>query len=170
MGNNFHKGKEVLGKLSSKKEDLLCYMLTRHHASVIKRYFNGFESSWGEKESMPHINLDEYPLQNGYRLELCLPSRINITITYKGEFMVIFILDGKEYYGRFNVSDSESNEDESEAETVRLHLVVDDYNYSMPHTLQQAALICNQHVNPHDSLTRELVESLIHFFHDDYFP
>lgn len=168
MGNSFYKGKEVLGTLPSNKEDLLCYMLTRRYASAIKRYLNEFDRSWGEKESMPHINLDEYPLQNGYEVEFCLPSRINITITYKEEFMVIFILDGKEYYGRFKISDSESNEDESEA--VRLHLVVDDYKYFIPHTLQQAALICNQHVNSHDSLTRELFECLIHFFDNDYFP
>ena len=169
MGNSYHKGKEVLGTLPEGMNKPLCYLTTNSHTSVIKPFSDGNISTlWGKIESMPHINLDEYPLQNGYEVEFCLPSRINITITYKEEFMVIFILDGKEYYGRFKISDSESNEDESEA--VRLHLVVDDYKYFIPHTLQQAALICNQHVNSHDSLTRELFECLIHFFDNDYFP
>lgn len=128
MGNNFHKGKEVLGSLPEGMNKPLCYLTTDKHASVIKPCVE-FSNSWGKKECMPHINLDEHPLfQNGYKLELCFKYNVRTTtINQKGEFMAIFVLDEKEYYGRFNVSDSKCNEDENENEDVRIHLVVDDY-------------------------------------------
>ena len=165
MGNNFHKGKRILGSLPSHENELLLYMITENHASVIKVFSKEFDISWGKKKSIPHINLNEYMFLNGYSIQLSFTNSEH-TITMEGEFMVIFSLDGKEYYGRFNVSDSKRNEDGH----MTLDVTIDDYNYCMPHTLQQAALICNQHMNSHDLLTLQLFESLLCFFDNDYVP